>query len=80
MLKFKKGDSVCVPIGTPTSFFSGSVLDKNPFKQGKMEYNLIGKLIEINDKNIAIEPWHDRSNGNRGILNFDPKTAKLQTH
>src|SRR5579864_4477461 len=72
-IKFKEGDSVMVPIGTPTSFFCGSLLDKNPFKQGKMEYTLIGKISVLTRKNVAITPWHHNGSGNCGLLNFHPK-------
>jgi len=66
----KVGDSVCIPKGTPSKFFSGSLLDANPFVEEPFEYDALGKIIQIEDGHIAIEIW-----GRQFIANIDPKNA-----
>ena len=72
--KFKVGDSVELPKGTPSKAFSGSLLDKNPFKESNFEYNAVGKISDITDDNIAISIWNHGSS--RGwIANVSRKDA-----
>jgi len=62
--EFKIGDSVELPKGTPSKAFSGSLLDKDPFKKSDFQYDAVGKIIDINDGNIAVSIWnHGSSSG-----------------
>lgn len=71
-MKFKKGDKVIVPKGTPVATFSGSILDKNPFNTSPMGYDAIGILKSISDDNIHIDIW-DTGRTYPWIANIDKK-------
>lgn len=69
-MKLKKGQFVEIPKGTPISFFSGSLLDKDSIKKSIIEYRAVGKISEINQSNICIDPWHNGGSGYAGCLNI----------
>lgn len=58
---FKVGDSIELPKGTPSKAFSGSLLDKNPFKESDFQYDAVGKIVDITNDNIAVSIWNHGS-------------------
>ncbi len=68
-MKITIGQSLLIPEGTLITFFSGSVLDKNPFHTHPIQYNALGKVSSINKQNISIDVWHHGSEGG-SIINI----------
>ncbi len=66
---------VYVPAGTKITYFCGSLLDKNPFKVGKMEYTGCGTLLS-KTKNNAVVSLPD----SHGIINVNPKDLRYDLH
>lgn len=75
-MKFHKNQIVAIPTGTPISFFSGSLLDKNPFKLEKMEYTAIGRYTGRSKTCIHIDVYSNGSDHN-WIANVPIKNKNL---